>query len=587
MFRCPCNEGAFVIVPSSPLNIVECLSRARRGVLGGTLVLDDALTVTSLDERARRTVGHLTVEGTSLPHVLGFLPARAPATPTLYETSEPGPVVGVVLAPNGEGQVLAALLLPSVAEVAFESLPGAAVVTDAEARVIAVNERARALFGPAEAIEGLPLLQLIPSPVLVQLLKASMAGAPTPGHVSFEWSRPEGRRTFEFICTHGTTPFPHCVVSLADVTEARLREVERERLLEAVHQSQKLDAIGQLASGVAHDLNNVLAVVQTCASALKEEVSEPLHKADAEQILLASQRAKDLLHSLLAFSRKSPTRSERFDAVEMVREAMSLVQRLLPAAVRLELRVPDAPRFVEGDRSQLQQTLINLSLNARDAMPNGGVLRVAAHANDRRLTFTVSDTGQGMSKDVRQRAFEPFFTTKPRGSGTGLGLSMAWTTLRAHGGDIRLESEPGRGTTVTAWMPLELGLPESDGVTPLPRTRGIAVVVDDDEATRKVLARFLKKLGYVVHLAASGEEAVSLLRAGLHPSLVVCDLVLPGLDGAETVTQLKALEPAISVVLTSGFLDEPQAVGTPDVAGLLRKPFSMDDVVQVVSRLPS
>jgi signal transduction histidine kinase/CheY-like chemotaxis protein len=573
-------------VASSSLTIFECLARARHGVFGGTLTLDRALTVTALDDRARATLGHLAPEGTSLPHVLGFLPREAPETPTLYETKGPGPVVGVVLAPDGEGRVAGALLVLSVAELAFQSLPGTALVTDAEARVIALNDRARALFG-AEGVVGAPLLQLIPSPVLVQLLKAAMAGAPSPGHVSFEWNRPEGRRTFEFVCTHATTPFPHCVVSLADVTEARQREVERERLLEAVHQSQKLDAIGQLASGVAHDLNNVLAVVQTCASALKEEVSEPLHKADAEQILLASQRAKDLLHSLLAYSRKSPARSERFDAVEMVREAMSLVQRLLPTTVRLELQVPDAPRLVEGDRSQLQQTLINLSLNARDAMPRGGVLRVTAHANDRRLTFTVADTGLGMSKDVRQRAFEPFFTTKPRGSGTGLGLSMAYTTLRAHGGDIRIESEPGRGTTVTAWMPLELGLPESDAVTPLPRTRGVAVVVDDDEATRKVLARFLKKLGYVVHLAASGEEAVSLLRSGLHPSLVVCDLVLPGLDGAETVTQLKALEPAISVVLTSGFLDEAQAVGAPDVAGLLRKPFSMDDVVQVVARLPS
>jgi signal transduction histidine kinase/CheY-like chemotaxis protein len=572
---------------ASSFELFEQIGRARRGVVGGTLVLDGDFRVLAMDARAQRTCVGLLDVGGSLTRALPFVPPAPVTAPVLYETAAQGPIVGVALAPDDAGGLVAVLLTPSLDELAFQALPGAAIVTDAQARVVAANAGARALFHPAEVLVGTPLLQLIPSPVLVQLLKAAMAGAPSPGHVSFEWNRPEGRRTFEFLCTHALTPFPHCVVALTDVTEVRQREAERERLLEAVHQSQKLDAVGQLASGVAHDLNNVLAVVQTCASALKEEVFEPLHKADAEQILLASQRAKDLLNSLLAFSRKSPARNERFDAVEMVREAMSLVQRLLPTTVKLELSVPEGRRLVEGDRSQLQQTLINLSLNARDAMPAGGRLSVSMLANDRRVTFVVADTGQGMTRDVRQRAFEPFFTTKPRGSGTGLGLSMVYTSVRAHGGDVRIESEPGRGTTVTAWVPLEQGLPDPESITPLPRTRGVAVVVDDDEATRKVLARFLKKLGYAVHLAASGEEAVSLLRAGLHPSLVVCDLVLPGLDGAETVTQLKALEPAISVVLTSGFLEAPQSVGTTGVAGLLRKPFSMEDVAQVVSQLPA
>jgi signal transduction histidine kinase/CheY-like chemotaxis protein len=566
------------------MDIFEGLSRANRGVFGGSLVLDRTFRVLSLDARAREVLD--VAMGAALREVLTFLPATPPTSVMLVEGPEAGPVVGAVLVPEGD-LVLAALLVPSTAELAFQALPTPALMTDAQAHVLAVNERARALFGASREPVGLPLLQLIPSPVLVQLIKATMAGVSGPGQVSFEWNRPEGRRVFEFVCAPQLQPRPHCVVTLTDVTEHRAKELEREKLLEAVHQSQKLEAIGQLASGVAHDMNNVLAIVQTCAGALKDEVQEPLHKADAEQILLATQRAKDLIHTLLSFSRKSPARNERFDAVEMVREAMSLVQRLLPAMVKLDLRVPEVATMLEGDRSQLQQTLINLSLNARDAMPRGGTLRVTATANDRRLTVQVADTGEGMTKDVRQRAFEPFFTTKKRGTGTGLGLSMAYTALRAHGGDIRLESEPGRGTTVTAWLPLERGLPDADGVTPLPRPRGIAVVVDDDEATRKVLARFLKKLGYTVHLASSGEEAVTLLRGGLHPSLVVCDLVLPGLDGAETVTQLQALEPAISVVMTSGFLDEGQSITAPGVAGLLRKPFSMDDVAQVVSRLKS
>lgn len=493
-------------------------------------------------------------------------------------------VRGLAVVPTDDG-FLAAVLARPLTEVAFHATPVAVIVVDEAVRLVTANERARELIGGVLA-EGQDLATLIPSEVLAEVVRSAMAGATTPGLVSVEWARPEGRRVFELRCRRVAGALPLCVLKLEDVTEARQLAVEREHLLEAVHQSQKLDAIGQLASGVAHDMNNVLAVVQTCAGALRDEVKEALHKADAEQILLATQRARDLLHQLLAFARKEPARNERFDAMEMVREASSFVMRLLPPTVRLTLRLPTEPCEVLGDRSQLQQALINVCLNARDAMPHGGSIMLAGGFDDRRVTFAVSDTGEGMPKDVMQRAFEPFFSTKKRGSGTGLGLSMAYTSLRAHHGDIRLESRTGVGTRVSMWLPRESPSTDVDMVTPLTSHRGAAVVVDDDEATRNVLGRFLHKLGYVVHLAASGEEAVALMRSGLRPALVVCDLVMPGLDGSETMTKLRAIEPAISVILTSGFLDEGDAmVREAGARALLRKPFSMNDLAEAVAQL--
>ena len=575
--------------------LLDLMSQASRGVTRGLLTLDASGVILSADARADSALGG-SATGQRLEGVVPFLATSkgwrqvlVERNASLLEHATTG-VCGVAVAPTADGFV-AALLVAPVIDVAFQATPAVVLVVDADARIVEANELALALFrtngtDPRQRI----ITELIPSEVLAHVVRAALIGQAPPGLISFEWARPEGRRIFELLCRPVTGPAKLCVLTLVDVTADRQLAVERERLLEAVHQSQKLDAIGQLASGVAHDMNNVLAVVQTCAGALRDEVQEALHKADAEQILLATQRARDLLHQLLSFARKTPARSERFDVFDMAHEASSLVTRLLPANVRLVLRLPSEPCDVLGDRSQLQQTLINVCLNARDAMPHGGVITVGTSFDERRVTFTVTDTGEGMAKEVMQRAFEPFFSTKKRGSGTGLGLSMAYTSLRAHRGDIRLESQPGQGTKVTMWLPREwASLTDTDLVTPLTQQRGVAMVVDDDEATRRVLGRFLKKLGYAVHLVASGEEAVSMLRGGLHPTLVVCDLVMPGLSGGETMTQLNALEPAVSVVITSGFLDDTGAVELQQAGamGLLRKPFSMDDVAQVVSTLKS
>ncbi|MBM4780636.1 MAG: response regulator [Archangiaceae bacterium] len=582
-----------VMKPSPSHEILIQLNRARRGAPGGLVTLDRSGTILSADERACEVLGASAVGSrlAALVPVLAEHPAWVEAVASLGSglvELEPGAstVQAVAFAPEGEA-LLVALLVAPLSEVAFQATPAVVLVVNERGDIVEANERALQVFrATGQHPLGRAMAELIPNPLVMTTVRATLSGALGPEVVHIDWERPEGRRVYEL---RSTRVGKLCVLKLVDVTDARALAAERERLLEAVHQSQKLDAIGQLASGVAHDMNNVLAVVQTCAGALRDDVKEPLHKADAEQILLAAQRARDLLHQLLAFARKTPTRTERFDAIEMAREAASLVTRLLPANVRLSLRLPPEACEVTGDRSQLQQALINISLHARDAMPHGGTIHVSARFDERRVTFSVQDTGEGMPGDVLQRAFEPFFSTKKRGSGTGLGLSMAYTSLRAHRGDIRLESTPGRGTRVTMWLPREWTPAQDDlELSPQGQRRGIALVVDDDEATRKVLARFLVKLGYVVHPASSGEEAVSLLQGGLHPSLVVCDLVMPGLGGAETMARLKTLEPTADVIVTSGFLDEFSIDGGfAGAKAVLRKPFSMDEVAEAVSRVKS
>lgn len=569
--------------------ILEVLSREPLGSLGGLLWLDEAARLVRLDARSLAVLGPA-VPGTPLHELVGRSEPFDEAvlrssTPALVHT--PGErVLALAVAPSETG-FLVGLVVPSLSDAALAATPAITLVLDAEARVLEASERARALFGGAQAVLGKQFADLVPAPVLQAVLERIVNGAPNPDLLAFEWQRPQGRRMFELTC--GTTsPRGICVVTLVDVTETRKREAERERLIEAVHQAQKLDALGQLASGVAHDMSNVLAVVQTCAGALREELVEPLHRADAEQIVIATQRATDLLQQLKMYARKTPPRNEPFDIGEMIREVAAMVSRLLPGNIRLSLSLPTERRELTGDRSLLRQALVNICLNARDAMPNGGRLSLRAALDDRRCIVSVEDTGSGMTDDVKQRAFEPFFTTKRRDQGAGLGLSMAYTSARAHGGDIRLESTPGQGTQVTLWLPFDRSLPDFESVASLARPRGVAVVVDDDEGTRKVMARFLKKLGYSVHLAESGAEAVSLLRSGVHPRLVICDLVMPGIPGTETVSQLRALEPSVSVVVTTGFLeDESRPERLAGVSGLLRKPFSLKDLIEVVAKLPS
>ena len=372
--------------------------------------------------------------------------------------------------------------------------------------------------------------------------------------------------------------------SLAVVTDvtARLRaERERAELEARLHQTQRLETVGQLAGGVAHDFNNLLSVIEGYADYVEGEVADrPGAVAGIAEIRRAADRAASLTRQLLTFGRRDVAHPERVDLRSVVRDVRGLLGRTLDEQVELRLELPDEPACVEIDVHQFEQVLLNLSVNARDAMPDGGRLTLALRRRDDGcVELTAADSGTGMTDEVRARAFDPFFTTKPSGQGTGLGLATVYGIVSQAGGEVRLESEPGKGTRVVVELP---GAPEAAGEAdgaagPEARpARGQTILLVEDEApVRAMAAQILRRHGYEVVEAASAQEALASFRAlDPPPDLVLTDVAMPRMSGVELAARLGKSSPP--VVFMSGYTDA--SVDNPDVlarsAGFLQKPFS-------------
>ena len=382
-----------------------------------------------------------------------------------------------------------------------------------------------------------------------------------------------------------------------DVSEQRLLE-------EQFRQAQKMEAVGQLAGGVAHDFNNLLTAIGSSADMALEEADDPQAlREHLAEIHRAAERAADLTRRLLAFSRRQVLNLEAVALAEVVHDAERMLRRLIGESVRLETSIdPEAPP-VRADRTQLAQVLMNLVVNARDAMPGGGTLtlatghRVVTASEARRQrglapgaysVLIVRDTGAGMDEDTRSRIFEPFFTTKERGKGTGLGLSMVYGIVKQTGGYIHVESAPGRGTTFTIHLPVATAA----GISPAHRTvmrrpRGrpgeTVLVAEDEDGVRAPVRRILVAHGYRVLEAPDGAAA---LRTAEHHGgkidLLLTDVVMPGMNGAELARRLRRVRPATRVVFMSGYSAE--AVATHGVlspgAVFLQKPFSVEELLE-------
>jgi signal transduction histidine kinase/ActR/RegA family two-component response regulator len=356
---------------------------------------------------------------------------------------------------------------------------------------------------------------------------------------------------------------------------ARTREleeahVEQRRAEDAQRQSQKLESIGLLAGGVAHDFNNLLVGILGYADVLAAE-AKPGSEAEeaARTIIQAAQRAAQLTRQLLALARLGQHRIERVDVHTMVKEATTLLARTLDKSIRLETRLGAGAHEVRGDPGQLQQVILNLAVNARDAMPEGGVLTLetadvlldAATAvpglgPGRYVTFSVSDTGVGIPEANRERIFEPFFTTKPEGKGSGLGLATVFGIAKGHGGTVHLYSELGVGTRFTVYLPAATGpvrLEELEDQA-APRGTGTVLVVDDEEIVRRTASRVLTSLGYEPVVVPGGQEALDWLAGQPAPPVaVLLDLAMPGMDGRACFRELRARVPGLRVVVSSGF----------------------------------
>jgi PAS domain S-box-containing protein len=348
------------------------------------------------------------------------------------------------------------------------------------------------------------------------------------------------------------------------------------RLEQRLVQSERLEAVGRLAGGVAHDFNNLLTAILGYASALKGSRVEDaaIRAQDLEQIEHAANRAADLTQQLLAFSRRQLLQPELLHLDKVLAEVDNLVRRLIGEHIAIQVkRVPDLG-CVQADKGQLTQVILNLCINARDAMPHGGTLEIETANVDldsmqatqvgvaagRYVLLAVTDTGEGMDAETQQRIFEPFFTTKPMGQGTGLGLATVYGIVKQSGGSISVDSDVGRGSTFRVYLPRtersESAIVERPAVVARDRGMETVLTVEDDVAVRDIVARTLAEAGYTVLTAQNPEEALQISRAQrrvIH--LVLTDVVMPGMDGTQLVERLKDLHPEAKVLYMSGYAD--------------------------------
>ena len=378
---------------------------------------------------------------------------------------------------------------------------------------------------------------------------------------------------------------------------------DRRQLEDQLRQAQKMEAIGRLAGGIAHDLNNALTTMAGYAElALGELAAEHVARADVEEIRRAAERAGSVTRQLLAFSRKQLLQPRVFDLNETVAAISRLLSRLLGPDVRVQTALADAPLEVLGDPGQVEQAVINLAVNARDAMPTGGrlALSTAIEAVDEEYARThvpivastyvvlrIADTGHGMSRETQTRVFEPFFTTKEAGKGTGLGLSMVYGTMKQIGGFIFVDSELGRGTTFRLFFPpaaTREAAQEAAPQAPLRTERGSGqetlLIAEDEPAVRNLVASALRNDGYKLLLAASAEDALAIVDAHRGAiDLLLTDAIMPGKSGVELASLLTERYPRLRVIIMSGYTEETLQVGDRNArVTMLQKPFTPKDL---------
>lgn len=351
-----------------------------------------------------------------------------------------------------------------------------------------------------------------------------------------------------------------------DVTEQR-------KIEEQLRQSQKIEAIGLLAGGVAHDFNNILTSIIGYGNLLNEKISasDPLHLY-VSKILASSERAANLTHSLLAFSRKQVIELRPININDIVVGVKQMLDRVIGEDVELKAITATHDLIVKSDKSQLEQVLINFATNARDAMPRGGRLTLTTEEVEvdeqfirmhrfgeagKYAVISVADTGKGMDEKTREHIFDPFFTTKEVGKGTGLGLSMAYGMVKQHNGFIDVYSEPGEGTTFRIYLPLAVSsvqVAEKMPSTPFPSGTETILLVEDDDAVREITKTLLEKFGYTVIEAVDGEHAVRLFRENKDVvQLVMSDVIMPKQSGTDMQNELKKIKPDVKVVFISGY----------------------------------
>jgi PAS domain S-box-containing protein len=379
-----------------------------------------------------------------------------------------------------------------------------------------------------------------------------------------------------------------------DVTERREAQLKLEEMQKQLAESQKLDALGQLTGGVAHDFNNLLMIISGSLHTLKKGVGGDarMHRA-VTAIETATRRGAALTSQLLSFARRQSVNPHSIDVGERINAVREVLDTGVGSAVTLAFDLPEAALPITVDPTEFETALVNLVINARDAMPGGGTITVSARAHDRHeetggqdyVAITVKDTGDGIPPDVLDKIFDPFFTTKPVGKGTGLGLSQVHGFAHQAGGTVRVKSELGKGTEVTILLPRDEFAAQSDETEAAEAGgSGTVLLVEDNPDVASVSISLLEQLGYTVRRVADAEAA---LRAIEHDGvdLVFSDIVMPGkMDGLALAHRLREIHPRLPILLATGYSDA--AVNVRGDFPILRKPYEIHELSQAIAKLP-
>jgi len=480
-------------------------------------------------------------------------------------------------------------------EVFMNNSPAVAFIKDEEGRYLYVNEPFTRYFGPQAEWLGKRDIDMQPLEIATRLRENDMTVLAGESVVELEEvaPTPDGKLHHWLVFK-----FPFRDISGQRVLAGMAIDTTDRKVLEdQLRQAQKMEAIGQLAGGVAHDFNNLLTVISGYSELLQHHLStDDTLRRHAEQIKIAGDRASALTRQLLAFSRQQVFRPIVLDLNVVVANLLEMLPRLIGEHIELKTALGPEPTLIKTDAGQLEQVLMNLAINARDAMPRGGVLTIETSnvsldesacqglgtvSPGPYVQLTVRDTGCGMDPATQTRIFEPFFTTKDLGKGTGLGLATVYGIITQSRGAISVDSAPGRGATFTVYLPKSDAEAATVSVTPvsaepLPGWETV-LVVEDQQSVRGFVQSLLKLNGYHVLEAADGIEALRICRQ--HPGeiqLLVTDVVMPGMSGRELAEQLAVEQPSIKVLYMSGYTDDTVVHAGVAQAGMafLQKPFS-------------
>lgn len=380
-------------------------------------------------------------------------------------------------------------------------------------------------------------------------------------------------------------------------------------LEEKLFQAQKMESVGQLAGGIAHDFNNMLTGILASADLLKKRMKE----SDSSEKLLnviidSANRAANLTQKLLAFARKGKLISKPTCIHESIRNAVSLLERSIDKRIELVLELTADFTQVSGDPNQLINIFLNLGVNSRDAMPEGGQIfirtsnifisenQLISHLDltpGNYIEIQFSDNGKGIPDEIKNKVFDPFFTTKKIGDGTGMGLAAVYGTVKDHGGAIELDSMPGNGTTFNIYLPLEANesKPPKEDLTSTGEFRelhGCVLIIDDEEIIRETASEILEELGYQVLCARDGKEGLDIYKNNQELiNVIILDMIMPKMNGRECFAQLRKINPEVKVLISSGFTSEEamRNINIDDAAGFLKKPFTVTELYEALCRV--